>query len=526
MGCLCKRKKITLTWEDDASAPIPYYNEKNEKSIEPEVDEFDEEKAKELVKYLLSSDLKFYQSQLYDVINLNSKEFRKLFEGESDYIYNVKNQENFKKLAVKFENFALLLKEWYKNDKKYHVCLKQLWKHNFVNFYDLKDLDDEEIEKKLESSNYKNWDEDIKEELKIIIQNSYDMSEKFKIFIKTEYKELDDIIKGLEKGRKTMEKIEKTQKSKNFSIKENIDMIVNKILDTTLPIFLEDTKTKKEEKQESKTKNEKGAKNSNKVELTGNKKLHLIKRVAKMYITGEAPKDFKIDETLNEIGSLVNQFDVKKYFEPMTKDNYKSIVNNKYTAYGILGLSFLNLCYNIASTHTFLDNSKTQIDELEKRLAKIKEKFERHKKEIDLLPKDDIEGAMNKIEEIRLKFEEDRSEIEILIQDIEKEIKTQKSEKKHGYFKIFSNLGMMGVNAVLASNNSSSEYGVSALFNGISVATDVVAIVQIGKNIDKLKSILEKAKEEEKQIVEAIKELREKYKKYQLKAAPLEFTNC
>jgi septal ring factor EnvC (AmiA/AmiB activator) len=245
-----------------------------------------------------------------------------------------------------------------------------------------------------------------------------------------------------------------------------------------------------------------------------------------MYITGEAPKDFKIDEALNEIGSLVNQFNVKKYFEPMTKDSYKNIVNNKYTAYGILGLSFLNLCYNIASTHTFLDNSKTQIDELEKRLAKIKENFERHKKEIDLLPKDDIEGAMNKIEEIRLKFEEDRSEIEILIQDIEKEIKTQKSEKKHGYFKIFSNLGMMGVNAVLASNNSSSEYGVSALFNGISVATDVVAIVQIGKNIDKLKTILEKAKEEEKQIVEAIEELREKYKNYQLKTAPLEYTNC
>ena len=128
MGCDCKRKRIMLAFEEEG--PTTLTDEK--------VNEFDEEKAKELVKYLLSSDLKFYQSQLYDVINLNSKEFRKLFEGDSDYIYNVKNQDNFKKLAVKFENFAIILKEWYQNGKEYYVCLKQLWK-NFINLYDLKD---------------------------------------------------------------------------------------------------------------------------------------------------------------------------------------------------------------------------------------------------------------------------------------------------------------------------------------------------------------------------------------------------
>ena len=173
------------------------------------------------------------------------------------------------------------------------------------------------------------------------------------------------------------------------------------------------------------------------------------------------------------------------------------------------------------STYVFLDQSKTNIKELEQRLENIKKKFELHKQGINLLPLDDADEAMKKVEEIRLKFEEDKYEIEILIQDINKEISEQNSEKKKGYFKIFSNLGMMGLNAALAkTTQNTKEYGLSAIFNGLSVATDVTAIVQIRKNIDELNKLLERAKEEEKKIVEAINELNEKYKNYQLKVTP------
>ena len=205
MGCSCKRRR------KEQSLKIENINQKLQKRIE--MDDFDEEKAKELVKSLLSSDLKFYKDQLYDVLNLNSKEFRKLFDGDSDYIYTVKNQENFKKLALKFENFSILLNEWYKNGYDYHICLKQLWK-NFINLFDLKDLDDEEMEKKLKNTNYKNWNEEIKEEFKIIIRNSNDMSEKFKIFMNIECKPLDSVIKGLKKAEKSIEKTEEKEKKK------------------------------------------------------------------------------------------------------------------------------------------------------------------------------------------------------------------------------------------------------------------------------------------------------------------------
>ena len=126
MGCeVCKRKRQTqFSFQEYDAAPInqnltDFVQEKRPETITKDIDttiqseEFDEVKAKELVKYLLSKDIKFYKNQLYDAINLNSEEFRKLFDGDSDYIYNVKNQDNFKKLAVKFENFSICISNFW-----------------------------------------------------------------------------------------------------------------------------------------------------------------------------------------------------------------------------------------------------------------------------------------------------------------------------------------------------------------------------------------------------------------------------
>lgn len=524
MGCDCKKRAKPISEEEI------YANMLKEKQNKLQMDDFDEDKAKELVKSLLSSDLKFYREQMYDVINLNSKEFRKLFEGDSDYIYNVKNQENFKKLAIKFENFSILLVEWYKNDKKYHVCLKQLWK-NFINLYDLlKDIDDEEnLEKKLKSTNYKNWDEEIKEEFKTIVRSSTDMSEKFKVFIETEFKELDKVIEELKKTQKIIEKTEKKEKTNNFCIKENINMITNKIIEAVFPIYLDKININKEEKDGNQSENSKNSGKNGRVtrikHMTKYKMSQIIKNIAQTYIAGEPPNDFDLKQALDGIGSLVQQFSDMKYFQPLIKDNLGKIVNNDYTAYAIMGLSFLNLCHNIITTYTFLENSKEIIKEFKQRLENIKKSFNLHKQQISLLPSDDVDEAMRRIEEIRLKFEQDKYDIEVLIQDIEKEINNQESKKNNGFFKIFTNIGMMGLNVAIASNNKNVKYGISAIFNGLSAVTDVKLIIQIKKNIDELKKLLNEAKEEEKKIEEAIKELNQKYKNYQLKPAPTAFIN-
>jgi len=420
MGCeVCKRKRLTqLSSQEYDAAPInqnftDFVQEKQPETVTNDIDttiqseEFDEVKAKELVKYLLSRDIKFYKNQLYDVINLNSEEFRRLFDGDSDYIYNVKNQDNFKKLALKFENFSILLYEWYQNDKVYYECLQQLWR-NFINLYDLKDLDERELEKKLRDTDYQNWDKKIKKEFKIVIKGSSDLSEKFKIFIKNEYKELDDVIKALQKTKKTMEKEEKEEKkSYNFCIKENLNMITDKLIENLFPVFFEETihnnikddiidnkiDDKKDNKIDDKKDNKIDDKKDNKendiqnqkedkvkeIKLTKNQISQLVKKVAKLYVKGEIPEDFDMNKTLEEIGNYAHQFGSIKLLQPKL-EQIQNIINNKLIGYGILGLSFLNLCYNIASTHSFIENSKTKIDELNQKLADIKTDFNKNKK--------------------------------------------------------------------------------------------------------------------------------------------------
>jgi len=274
---------------------------------------------------------------------------------------------------------------------------------NFINLYDLlKDIDDEEnLEKKLKSTNYKNWDEEIKEEFKTIVRSSTDMSEKFKVFIETEFKELDKVIEELKKTQKIIEKTEKKEKTNNFCIKENINMITNKIIEAVFPIYLDKININKEEKDGNQSENSKNSGQNGRVtrvkHMTKYKMSQIIKNIAQTYITGEPPNDFDLKQALDGIGSLVQQFSDMKYFQPLIKDNLGKIVNNDYTAYAIMGLSFLNLCHNIITTYTFLENSKEIIKEFKQRLENIKKSFNLHKQQISLLPSDDVDEAMREL---------------------------------------------------------------------------------------------------------------------------------
>lgn len=517
MGCnFCKRKRLTNSPEE--------INHTIDDEITAYKDNFDELKAREFVKYLLSSDMKIYKNQLYDVLTLNSEEFKKLFNGESDYIYTVKYPEHFKKLALKFENFSLLLNEWYQKDKRYLECLKYLW-YNFVQIHTLKDLEDDELEKRLSfqcsvGKKYKNWDEDIKNEFKIAINNSSDLSEKLKIFINMEYKELDDVLEAVLKTKKSMVKNEEKQRIKNKNITENLDKIANKTIEYLIPIFFDKLNVKKNEKEENGSEKN-GKDKKEKIKLTKNKTTQLIQSVAKMYIKGEIPEDFDSKKTLTEIGDLVKNFDNIKLFKNTSE--VMNLVDNKFIAYGILGLSYVNLCYNIITTYNFIENSRTEITKLDQRLEQIIEDYNMHYQEISILP-NDVEEAQKKIEEIGLKFKEDQSNLKKLIFDIENEIINQNKEKNRGFFKIFSNLGLMSLNALLAKSKSNSnskvEYGISAIFNGLSAATDATALTIITKNIAELKKLLSKAKKEKENIEKGLDELKVKYRKYQQKIAP------
>lgn len=164
---------------------------------------FDEEKARKLVKSLLENDsCSFYKNLIPTIDSLSSEDFYHLFRGECDYDFNGPEASQLKRLAYKFDNFYLILNASYK-DTNFHKYLMELWEE-YPNIQELKTLDKNKISSNLSSNipNYSSWPNDVKNKLIKLIQNSQLISEKMKEKIETEYKDVDKVLKKLSKIKK------------------------------------------------------------------------------------------------------------------------------------------------------------------------------------------------------------------------------------------------------------------------------------------------------------------------------------
>lgn len=519
MGCLfsCLKKKsyVSPTYDDEPAKPIleatPIVNDNdNDNNYNEETDSFDEQKAKSLVRFLLSSpdEPVFYRSLLPEVLNLSSEEFRQLFEGNSDYDFNVKNKEKFHKLALKFDNFSILLSEWYKKGQNYHECLKDIWNNN-NDLNNLKNLDEYSLEKKLNNLCVsKFWTNEIKDDFKRLINFSNDLSEKFQVFLQEQYTELDDIIKNIKKSKKAVETKEKeNNEKKNLIFDESTKSVINTILDSVISEFFESIKSEYNNNNIS-------TEESNKItKFTENEKQNLIKKVALKYATGDLGQ-FNLSNALETAKDLSTKINYCKLFSKDTKKKIDIIANNKIAAHAILGLSFLSLCNNIYSTYKLFQDSRSQIKELNERLNVIESNFKRHKNEIPFINGKDCESDMKKIEEVRLKFEEDKDNLEQLINDIDSALAEQKSEKnKRIYQAIYSTFLTLGSGLAggLSKGSSKIEYASAGIFSGIGVVNNIVDIGKLQKNISDYKKLLKKARNLENEIQNEIKSLNKKY---------------
>ena len=126
---------------------------------------FDEQKARNLVRLLLENDVDVYKDLIPIIDGLSSEDFQNLFEGNCEYNYNTACKRQIKRLAFKFDNFYYILVKSYK-ENNYYEYLKELWV-NYPYLEDLKHLNDDNISSKLSSTlpNYSSWPNNIKQDL-------------------------------------------------------------------------------------------------------------------------------------------------------------------------------------------------------------------------------------------------------------------------------------------------------------------------------------------------------------------------
>lgn len=151
---------------------------------------------------------------------MDSQSFENLFQGipfknknlneydEEGYDYKVKNKKNFEKLLDKFDNFSIILEDWYL-DEKYYKYLKELW-IKYISIENLKERDEKKLEEILKSNqiDYINWPDGIKDDFKTKINNTSNTRiMAIKSVLENELSEFNNVIQQLkyyqkEKGRR------------------------------------------------------------------------------------------------------------------------------------------------------------------------------------------------------------------------------------------------------------------------------------------------------------------------------------
>ncbi len=75
------------------------------------------EKKKECIKMLVKNDIALYSQFLPKIEKMSDEGIQNLFVGDYNY-FETESNNQFKMLVSKFQNFSILLLQWYNKDDK------------------------------------------------------------------------------------------------------------------------------------------------------------------------------------------------------------------------------------------------------------------------------------------------------------------------------------------------------------------------------------------------------------------------
>ena len=461
---------------------------------------FDEIRARKVVISLLKKDAIIYRKLIPEIEKLDSESFENLFSGESEYHYNIKNQNFLKKLLIKIDNFLYILSSWYKDDK-YYKYLEELWL-KYPSIEDLKVLETEkELADRLQSYsiNYTYWPKDIKESFK----NCIDQTLGTKVMVlKKQFEDNFSQVSNVVSELKLLKS--KFKETKEELYEKNAENIALKIISVTLLAggiladkAIEDKKVRAVKKLVSKKcftspkENELFAKSILKTikekKLTGNYNFYDNKR--RLHELNIKCKNGKLDNI---------NLDQK----------VRAVFKSQYVCGLHAVLSFINLCWSIYEfTQTY--KGFEEVKNYKIKLEECKTLFEMHKNEIGLLP-DDFILATERIKNVIKEIRQDQQRLRDLINDIRKSIAIQENQRKKSIGGLAASIGLGAfgiIGGIISCNGVSVMYGISTAMNIASGAAHTANIVMSSKILDQLNQVLDEAYKEEEKIQQEIDSL-------------------
>ena len=429
-----------------------YNHEKKEDIIS-----FDVQKARELINFLLFNDINIYKKLLPQINRLNSESIEMLFNGEINYNYNIKNKGILKKLLNKFENFQILLEQWYK-DKKYYKYLKILW-IKYPCIEDLKGRNMEEIEEIMKSYSieFKSWPQKIKIDFKELINQTSDT----RIFeLKKEIKEKYRIIDIIFKKLTFIKNISKNWKEEGKYISYNSNKIIENISLSIKPFEICNSK--------------KGYLCQNFCCPSEENNININLEISFKNYDDEQEKLISTDYDNKKLDNLKTNNKIETY-----------IFKNKIESCIHAGLSFISLFDTIYKLRqTFMDSNL--ITKYKSIFDKVIEDFKLHQKLIGILP-DNFEKANNHIFKILNLIKRDQKKLEDLI-DISEKIKVQEWQNCKSIISILKTFGLAAIGLIESFKTNSVLYGLSFL-------TNVIALIIELKNFSESFKCLKQYKE-------------------------------
>ena len=453
-------------------------------------DNFDEQKARNLVKLLLENDISYYKSLIPTIDSLSSYAFINLFNGNSDCNSNIQKCGNIKRLAHKFDHFKIILYEFYKEDKFYKYLI-ELWVE-YPNMEKLQVLGDaEKISSKLSSilPNYSSWDDDFKKELIKSIKNINLDNKEIKKTIEKELPEINKILNDLVRIHK-----EFLPKSSNEYLNQN-----QNLFNDYFRKFEEFQNKPLSEEIKEKIIQEIYQKAINFIpdyfdeNLKGIIKTILkeTKLVPKSNLEGviEVYLEDSVDEHLPSENENIEYNDNKTSIENKGKVNENLI---KLQQWGKIAIRFINCIYNGKKLYDTIQSSNNiKIDnKYQKRLNEITKEFERFQKS-KLLDEDDIFESSKIIKNLINNLENIRIKLKNLIIDLKEEIEENNSKKNKDWYNIIGEAINIGYNiySIITTEN------LFKYFNYIDAILSVSNIAITGVDISYLNGILYRLEE-------------------------------